>query len=51
MTPVRGDIWLFDFGMAEKVRPALVISVAFGDADRALGHHCSSYDQPSRISI
>src|ERR1035441_3560749 len=36
MTPVRGDEWLFDLGMAEKVRPALVISVAFGDADRAL---------------
>ena len=36
MTPVRGDVWLFDLGMAEKVRPALVMSVAFGDADRAL---------------
>jgi mRNA interferase MazF len=36
MTPVRGDVWLFDLGMAEKFRPALVISVAFGDADRAL---------------
>jgi hypothetical protein len=27
MTPVRGDVWLFDLGMAEKVRAALVISV------------------------
>jgi len=36
MTPVRGEVWLFDLGMAEKVRPALVISVAFEDADRAL---------------
>src|SRR6266853_2130042 len=36
MTPVRGDVWLFDLGMAEKVRPALVVSVAYGDADRAL---------------
>ena len=36
MTPVRGEVWLFDLGMAEKVRPALVISVAFGDTDRAL---------------
>lgn len=36
MTPVRGDVWLFDLGMAEKVRPALVISVGYGDADRAL---------------
>jgi len=36
MTPVRGEVWLLDLGMAEKVRPALVISVAFRDADRAL---------------
>lgn len=36
MTPARGEVWLFDLGMAEKVRPALVISIAFGDVDRAL---------------
>ena len=36
MTPARGSVWLFDLWMAEKVRPALVISVAFADADRAL---------------
>ena len=36
MTPVRGEVWLFDLGMTEKVRPALVISVAFGDGDRSL---------------
>ena len=36
MTPARGEVWLFDLGMTEKVRPALVISVALGDADRAL---------------
>jgi len=36
MKPARGEVWLFDLGMAGKVRPALVISVAFGDADRAL---------------
>jgi mRNA interferase MazF len=35
MTPARGEIWLFDLRIVEKVRPALVISVAFGDADRA----------------
>jgi hypothetical protein len=35
MTVARGEVWLFDLGMAEKVRPALVISVAFGDADHA----------------
>ena len=36
MTPARGEVWLLDLGMAEKVRPALIVSVAFGDADRAL---------------
>jgi mRNA interferase MazF len=36
MTPIRCEVWLFDLGMVEKVRPALVISVAFGDGDRAL---------------
>ena len=29
-------VWLFDLGMAEKVRPALVVSVRYGDIDRAL---------------
>ncbi len=36
MTPLRGEVWLFDLGMTEKVRPALVVSVVYGDADRAL---------------
>ncbi len=36
MTPSRGEVWIFDLGMAEKVRPALVVSVAYGDTDRAL---------------
>jgi mRNA interferase MazF len=34
--PVRGEVWLIDFGMAAKVRPALVISEPYGDEDRAL---------------
>jgi mRNA interferase MazF len=34
--PERGEVWQVDFGMAQKVRPALVISVPYGDADRAL---------------
>ena len=34
--PRRGEVWLIDFGMAGKTRPALVVSVAFGDQDRAL---------------
>jgi mRNA interferase MazF len=32
----RGDIWLVDLGMAQKVRPALVLSVSFLDHERAL---------------
>ena len=36
MTPARGEIWLFDLGMAEKVRPVLVVSVGYRDQDRAL---------------
>lgn len=36
MTPTRGEVWLLDLGTAEKVRPALILSVAFGDQDRAL---------------
>ena len=36
MSPVRGEVWLFDLGMEGKVRPALVVSAAYGDLDRAL---------------
>lgn len=36
MAPARGEIWLFDLGMTEKVRPALVVSVGYSDFDRAL---------------
>jgi mRNA interferase MazF len=36
MTPARGEVWLFDLGMDGKVRLALVVSVAYGDPDRAL---------------
>jgi mRNA interferase MazF len=36
MTPARGEVWLFDLGMAAKVRPALIVSTACGDLDRAL---------------
>jgi mRNA interferase MazF len=34
--PSRGEVWLVDLGLAAKVRPALVLSVPAGDADRAL---------------
>ncbi len=36
MTQRQGEVWLFDLGMAGKVRPALVVSVPYGDQDRAL---------------
>ena len=36
MTPARGEVWLFDLGMEGKVRPVLIVSVAYGDLDRAL---------------
>jgi mRNA interferase MazF len=34
--PERGEVWLVDFGITQKVRPALVVSVPYADADRAL---------------
>jgi mRNA interferase MazF len=34
--PQRGEVWWADCGMAGKIRPVVVISVPFGDADRAL---------------
>lgn len=32
----RGEVWLFDCGTAEKVRPVLVLSIPFADTDRAV---------------
>ena len=34
--PSRGEIWLVDLGMVEKIRPALILSGACADADRDL---------------
>jgi mRNA interferase MazF len=34
--PERGEVWQVDFGVTQKVRPALIISIPFADADRAL---------------
>jgi mRNA-degrading endonuclease toxin of MazEF toxin-antitoxin module len=34
--PRRGEVWLVDFGLAQKIRPALILSTAYSDADRAL---------------
>ena len=34
--PNRGEVWVVDLGMAQKVRPALILNRAYSDADRAL---------------
>jgi mRNA interferase MazF len=36
MRPRRGEVWLFDLGMTAKTRPVLVVSVEYGDSDRAI---------------
>ena len=36
MAPRRGEVWLFDLGMAAKTRPVLVVSADYSDIDRAL---------------
>jgi mRNA interferase MazF len=32
----RGEVWQVDLGIAGKVRPAVVVSIEFGDNERAL---------------
>ena len=34
--PKRGEVWQVDFGITQKVRPALVIGIPYSDGDRAL---------------
>ena len=36
MTPRRGEVWLVDLGMAQKTRPALILSVPVGDTERVI---------------
>jgi mRNA interferase MazF len=36
MTPQRGEVWMFDCGMVEKVRPVLIMNMPFADNDRAV---------------
>ena len=36
--PQRGEVWRADLGMVAKVRPVLILSVAFGEYDYALFH-------------
>lgn len=35
-SPLRGEVWLVDLGLAAKVRPALVLSVPTGELERTL---------------
>jgi hypothetical protein len=50
-TPLRGEVWLIDFGMAGKTRPALVVSVAFGDKGSRADDSDPPYDQPARFAF
>jgi mRNA interferase MazF len=34
--PSRGEVWLVDLGMIQKVRPALILNRSFKDEDRTL---------------
>lgn len=36
LTAQRGEIWLVDLGMAQKIRPVLILSVPYKDEERAL---------------
>lgn len=36
LTAQRGEIWLIDLGMIQKVRPVLILSVPYKDEERAL---------------
>jgi mRNA interferase MazF len=55
MQPTRGEVWLFDLGMAAKTRPVLVVSVAYGDQDRAIvtivPHTTQLRGSPFEISV
>jgi mRNA interferase MazF len=53
--PKRGEVWLVDLGFAQKTRPALILSVPYGDKDRALvtvvSHTTSRRDSKYEIVI
>jgi mRNA interferase MazF len=55
MPPRRGEVWLFDLGMTAKVRPVLVVSVEYGDSDRAIvtvvPHTTEVRKSPFEISV
>jgi mRNA interferase MazF len=53
--PQRGEVWLVDLGMAAKVRPGLVVSVALEDQDRTLvtivPHTTQSYGTRFEVGV
>ncbi len=53
--PARGEVWLIDFGLAGKTRPALVVNVTFGELDRSLitvvPHTTSLRGSPFEIAV
>src|SRR5437899_1233550 len=55
IVPERGEVWQVDFGMAQKVRPALVISIPYSDTDRALvgviPHTTAVRGSPFEVSV
>jgi hypothetical protein len=51
MTPAHGEVWLFDLGMEGKIRPALIVSVGYGDIDRALLTIVPPHDQLTGFSV
>ena len=53
--PRRGEVWLVDLGMAQKTRPALVLSVRPGDTDRVVvtvvSHTTSLRGSPFEVGV
>jgi mRNA interferase MazF len=51
MQPARGEVWLFDLGMAAKIRPVVVVSVPYGGIDRAIVTVVPHTTEASRVSF
>ena len=53
--PARGEVWLIDFGLAGKTRPALIVNNPFSDEDRALitviPHTTSLRGSPFEVAV
>ncbi len=53
--PKRGEVWLVDLGMAQKTRPAVILNVPYGDADRVVvtvvSHTTSLRESPFEIVV